>query len=72
MDIGVGKWSYDWLTLLNEIEASTEGFREMLSSVLAAEERSLSFMNGRPVVTDFSKFQIPVKFMLLVYRMKCL
>ena len=33
---------------LNVIDSSTKGFLEILSNVLVAEERSLSFTYGRP------------------------
>ena len=35
------------LTLLNVIDSSTKGFLEILSNVLVAQERSLSFTYGR-------------------------
>ena len=36
------------LTLLDDIDSSTIGFAEILSKVLVARERSLSFKYGRP------------------------
>ena len=36
------------LTLLNVIDSSTKGFLEILSDVLVAHKRSLSFTYGRP------------------------
>ena len=45
---GVGKRSNAGLTLLNVIDFSTKGFLEILSNVLVAQERSLSFTYGRP------------------------
>ena len=36
------------LTLLNIVDSSTKGFLEVISGVLAAQERSLSLMYGRP------------------------
>ena len=42
------KRSHAGLTLLNVIDSSTKGFLEILSNVLVAQERSLSFMYGRP------------------------
>ena len=36
------------MTLLNVIDSSTKGFLEIFSNVLVAQERSLSFTNGRP------------------------
>ena len=44
----VGKRSHAGLTLLNVIDTSTKGFLEILSNVLVAQERSLSFTYGRP------------------------
>ena len=44
---GVGKLSHAGLTLLNVIDSSTKGFLEILSNVLVAQERSLSFTYGR-------------------------
>ena len=40
--------SHAGLTLLNVIDSSTKGFLEILSNVLVAQERSLSFTYGRP------------------------
>ena len=45
---GVEKRSHTGLTLLNVIDSSTEGFLEIFSNVLVAQERSLSFTYGRP------------------------
>ena len=45
---GVGTRSHAGLTLLSVIDSSTKGFLEILSNVLVAQERSLSFMYGRP------------------------
>ena len=42
------KRSHAGLTLLNVIDSSTKGFLEILSNVLVAQERSLSFTYGRP------------------------
>ena len=44
----VGKRSHAGLTLLNAIDSPTKGFLEILSNVLVAQERSLSFVYGRP------------------------
>ena len=44
----VGKQSNKGLTLLNVIDFSTKGFLEILSYVLIAHERSLSFTYGSP------------------------
>ena len=44
----VGKRSHTGLTLLNVIDSSTKGFLEILSDVLVAQERSLSFTYVRP------------------------
>ena len=48
-DNGVGKRSQAGLSLLQDTDASTRGFCEILSKVLVAQERSLSFTYGRPV-----------------------
>ena len=45
---GVGKRSHTGLTLLNVIDSSTKGFLEILSNVLVAQEKRLSFTYGRP------------------------
>ena len=45
---GVGKRSHAGLTLLNVIDSSTKGLMEILSYALVAQQRSLSFMYGRP------------------------
>ena len=45
---GVGKRSHAGLTLLDDIDSSTKGFAEILSKVLVAREKSLSFTYGRP------------------------
>ena len=44
----VAKRSNAGLTLLNDADSSTEGFLEILSNVLVAQERSLSFKYGGP------------------------
>ena len=44
----VGKRSHTGLTLLNVIDSSTKRFLEILSIVLVAQERILSFTYGRP------------------------
>ena len=38
----------DGLTLLDDFDSSTKGFSDILSKVLVARERSLSFTYGRP------------------------
>ena len=45
---GVGKRSHAGLTVVDEIDSSTKGFAEILSKVLVAREKSLSFTYGRP------------------------
>ena len=45
---GVGKRSHAGLTLLNVIDSSTKGFLDILSNVLVAQQRILSFTYGRP------------------------
>ena len=42
------KQSHTGLTLLNVIDSSAKGFLEILSNVLVAQERSLSFRYERP------------------------
>ena len=42
------KTIHSGLTLLDDIDSSTKGFSEILSKVLVAQERSLSFTYGRP------------------------
>ena len=54
---GVGKRSHSGLTLLDDIDSSTKRFSEILSKVLVARERSLSFKYGRPD-ESFSSFTL--------------
>ena len=54
---GVGKRSHAGLTLSNVIDSSTKGFLEILSDVLVAQDRSLSFTYGRPD-ESFSSFTL--------------
>ena len=54
---GVGKRSHAGLTLWNDIDSSTKGFLEILSEVLVAQKRSLSFTYGRPD-GSFSSFTL--------------
>ena len=44
----LGKRSHAGLTLLDDTDSSTKGFAEILSKVLVARERSLSFTYGSP------------------------
>ena len=57
-DNGIGKQSQAGLSLLRDTDASTRGFCEILSKVLVAQERSLSFTYGRPVESCSSLMQM--------------
>ena len=47
-DMGFGKWSHAWLSLLEDIDSSAGEFCGILSGDFVAQERSLLFTYGRP------------------------